>query len=79
MTTKIIAIISVIVVFVLWAVCAVLASNLRFRKGYTGGEWIGIAFGIIGLIYCAGLPLAKDETTPKWIQGQNNTNETPKQ
>ncbi len=30
--------------------------DLQHKKGYNGGFWIGFLFGIIGLIYSAGLP-----------------------
>ena len=41
-----------------------LCKDLKNKKGYDDGFWIGFFFGIIALIYCAGLP-------------KNNTQEQP--
>ena len=32
------------------------SKKIHEKKGYEGGFWIGFLFGIIGLIYSAGLP-----------------------
>ena len=38
------------------AIFGVINMSLRSHKGYQGGFWLGFFFGILALIYSAGLP-----------------------
>ena len=54
MTPAAITILVISIVF--WLICGFLSMNLHSKKGYSGGFLIGFLLGLIGLIYCAGLP-----------------------
>ena len=46
----------IISAIVVSAIFGVINMSLRSRKGYQGGFWLGFFFGILALIYSAGLP-----------------------
>jgi hypothetical protein len=46
----------VILCVIFWIFFGGLSCDLRSKKGYEGGFWFAILFGIIALIYNAGLP-----------------------
>ena len=49
-------IVAVIVLLIMPFVYGSLYQILREEKGYNGGFWLGFFFGIVALIYAAGLP-----------------------
>ena len=62
---------AIFICIVIWIICGFLSMDLQQKKGYNGGFWIGFLLGIMGLIYCAGLP----DTSKKKIV-KNNKNES---
>ena len=57
-----------IICIIIWIICGFLSMDLRQKKGYNGGFLLGFVLGLIGLIYCAGLP----DITKKKIKKQAN-------
>lgn len=45
-----------VILLIFWGVCGFLTLDLHRQKGYEGGFFVGFLFGILGLIYSAGLP-----------------------
>ncbi len=50
---------TIIIALVSSLITGFLSLNLHDEKGYSGGFWIGFLLGVIGLIYAAGRPNAK--------------------
>ena len=47
---------ALIIYIAISAIPGYLSKKLHEQKGYIGGFWVGFFFGIMGLIYAAGLP-----------------------
>ena len=70
----IIILISILFMAVYIVVCGVSAYYLLLEKGYKDKGWIGYVLGVIGVIYCAGLPDLKTRQMLKYIKNNLESN-----
>lgn len=61
-----------ILIIVIACIQGYITRKLATTKGYTGYFWTGFFLQTIGLIYVAGLPLAKDNQTFRTIDHIQN-------
>ncbi len=68
-------VIEILLIAIYVVVCGMSAYYLLLEKGYKDKGWIGFVFGIIGVVYCAGLPDLKIKQMLKDIKNKLETKE----